>query len=362
MNFMMRKLTIAKKEAEANKTPVKSSPAAIQDDNEFDNQDQNDGGDNAAEMPKYPDKHGFYCVGDLPFMLFYKWDTKVWSKINFSDESAYKGGLKYPSVVRIIDTNTVILTGGWDNNTGEASNSVFKAIISQVELFEKETPMSHKRYGHCSLSIGKDLYVIGGFDHQDTETSSPSTLSSWEKYSEETGKWTDVANLIHSVAFAAICSVEDKSLYLFGGFEDYSTVDIIQKYDWMQDSWELLTITLPIKLAKMGAANVENQYILIVGGIFEDLNSENPLSLISNTYKLNLEHLKWSTGSKMKNKRTLNSTLYFYDNQLYALGSSNQGACEKYDLEVGKWINIPSYDHILPLNDLQSFSVCKYEV
>ena len=111
----------------------------------------------------------------------------------------------------------------------------------------------------------------------------------------------------------------------------------------------------------MGAANIENDYVLIVGGIYEDVNSENPLSLISNSYKLSLHHLKWSTGSKMKSKRTLNSTLYLYDNQLYALGSSNQGAWEKYDLEVGKWINVPSYDNILPMNDLQSFSVCKYD-
>ena len=279
----------------------------------------------------------------------------------FSEESHYKGGLKYPSVVRVLNTDTIILTGGWDNYTGEASDSVYKANIAKIDWFERTTSMSHKRYGHCSLSIGKDLYVIGGFDHQDTETTSPSTLMSWEKYNEETNKWTNIANLVHSVAFAAICSVENNTLYLFGGFEDYSTVDIIQKYDCMHDKWELLTITLPIKLAKMGAAIVENNYILIVGGIFEDMNSENPLSLISNSYKLNLTHLKWSTGSKMKNKRTLNSTLYFYDNQLYALGSSNQGACEKYDLEACKWINIPSYDHILPLNDLQSFSVCKYD-
>jgi hypothetical protein len=76
----------------------------------------------------------------------------------------------------------------------------------------------------------------------------------------------------------------------------------------------------------MGAANIEDQNILIVGGIYEDVNSDTPLSLISNSYKLNLAKMSWSKAAKMKNKRTLNSSLYFYDNQIYAVGSSNEGA------------------------------------
>ena len=220
--------------------------------------------------------------------------------------------------------------------------------------------MAFKRYGHCSISLGDYLYVIGGFDHQDTETTSPSTLMSCEKYDVNTNKWTNIANLIHPVAFAAIWN-ENEKFYLFGGFEDYNTVDVIQKYDSIADEWDLLSIKLPVKLAKMGAANFENENILIVGGIYEDTNSDNPLSLINNTYKLNIRKMKWGRAAPMKNRRTLNSTLYFFENQLYVVGSSSQGSCEKYDPEANIWINIASYDHILSNNDLQSFSVFMYD-
>lgn len=132
---------------------------------------------------------------------------------------------------------------------------------------------------------------------------------------------------------------------------------MIQKYDAANDQWDLLSIKLPVRLAKMGAANMDDENIMIVGGIFEDANGDAPLSLISNSYKLNVRHMKWTKVAKMKNKRTLNSTLYFFDSQLYVVGSSNDGACEKYDPEVNKWISIPSYDEILAQNDLQSFSV-----
>lgn len=186
--------------------------------------------------------------------------------------------------------------------------------------------MKHKRYGHCCACINDQLYVAGGFDHQDTETTVPSTLVTCERYDDSTGKWTDVASLIHPVAFAAICSVNNKYLYVFGGFEDYSTVDVIQKYNSIDNQWDLMSIKLPVRLAKMGAACIENETILIVGGIYEDLNSDTPLSLINNAYKLSINKMAWTKASKMKNKRTLNSTLYCFDNQIYVVGSSSEGA------------------------------------
>ena len=304
---------------------------------------------------------GLYWIGDLPFLLFYHCKNKKWRKIEFSEESRYKGDLKYPSIIRLNKSDTIILTGGCDNYTGEASESVFKANILHIESFKKINSMKNKRYGHCSAWIKDYLFVIGGFDHQDTETSSPSTLVACEKYNDSTGMWSDVANLIHPVSFASISAIKDEYLFVFGGFEDYTTVDIIQKYDFLSNSWDLLSIKLPVRLAKMGATAIDNYNIIIAGGIYEDSSSETPLSLISNCYKLNLNKMSWGKAGKMKNKRTLNSSLFQYDNQIYAIGSSNKGACEKYDPEAKIWINIPSYDSILANNDLQSFSVCMYD-
>ena len=238
---------------------------------------------------------------------------------------------------------------------------MYIAQFDTINTFQEAPSMRNKRYGHCSAYIGDTLYVTGGFDHQDTETTVPSTLVTCEAYNEEKGKWRKINDLQRPVAFAAIATFKQECFYVFGGFEDYSTVDLIQKYDPSIDEWTIMKVKLPVRLAKMGAANIEDETILIVGGIYEDVNSDNPLSLISNAYKLNLKKMTWSKAAKMKNKRTLNSIMYFFDSQIYALGSSNNGACEKYDYEVNRWINIPSYDEILPQNDLQSFSVCMYE-
>ena len=86
MNFMMRKLTNAIKGGEAVKPPPQNDQADFVDEEIID--EAKNHRKKHVHIPfKHPEKHGFYCVGDLPFMLFYKCDTKVWSKIDFSEES-----------------------------------------------------------------------------------------------------------------------------------------------------------------------------------------------------------------------------------------------------------------------------------
>ena len=55
---------------------------------------------------------GLYCIGDLPFLLFYECLSKNWSKLDYSEDSVYKGGLKYPSVICLKEKGVIILTGG----------------------------------------------------------------------------------------------------------------------------------------------------------------------------------------------------------------------------------------------------------
>jgi hypothetical protein len=109
--------------------------------------------DNVAKPKEEADEpvvaaSGLYCIGDLPFLLFFECLAKSWTKIEFSEESVYKGGLKYPSVICLKDKGVIILTGGCDNYTGDASESVFKANINEIDNFRKIQSMKYRRYGH----------------------------------------------------------------------------------------------------------------------------------------------------------------------------------------------------------------------
>jgi hypothetical protein len=47
----------------------------------------------------------------------------------------------------------------------------------------KKKPMILKRYGHASVSLNGNVYVIGGFSHKDLPNEQPVTLSACEKFS-----------------------------------------------------------------------------------------------------------------------------------------------------------------------------------
>lgn len=103
--------------------------------------------------PVYPKKEatlsekkkatGIYCIGDLPFFLFFHCQKKNWRKIDFSEKSLFKGDLKYPSIIRLNKSDTIILSGGCDNYTGEASDSVFTANIPNIDIFQKINSMKN---------------------------------------------------------------------------------------------------------------------------------------------------------------------------------------------------------------------------
>ena len=128
-----------------------------------------------------------------------------------------------------------------------------------------------------------------------------------------------------AVSFAAMVKVTEAVVYVMGGFHDYSTTDVMQKYDLQQNSWEKMRLRLPVKLAKMGAARLNDKEILICGGIYENHQNYNPFSLISNTYKFNHKTNRWSKGMKMRSKRTTHSSLCQHDNRVYVLGSTTGG-------------------------------------
>ena len=52
----------------------------------------------------------------------------------------------------------------------------------------------------------------------------------------------------------------------------------------MKNEWKLLSIKMPVKLAKIGVGKLNDKEILICGGIYEDLKFKGSFTLISNTY------------------------------------------------------------------------------
>jgi N-acetylneuraminic acid mutarotase len=109
-------------------------------------------------------------------------------------------------------------------------------------------------------------------------------------------------------------------VYVFGGFYNYETTNSIEFYNIMLDKWTLLSISLPLKIAKYGLAKVEENQIVIAGGLLVDNvttrsnNTNASYSCVNTVYKFDCNTLKWTKLAKLNFRRTLYSNLPVKEN------------------------------------------------
>lgn len=110
------------------------------------------------------------------------------------------------------------------------------------------------------------IYVMGGFDHKDDEMNSPNTLSSCEfiKY-EDKQVWKQTSSMNKERAYFSVSSFQNKYIYAFGGLQNYETIDSIERYS--DGSWFLIQVKMPLKIAKFGLCKLDDDNILIAGGL-----------------------------------------------------------------------------------------------
>ena len=130
----------------------------------------------------------------------------------------------------------------------------------------------------------------------------------------------------------------------------------------MLDRWTLITVCMPIKLAKYGLCQLDESSLMIVGGLFVDsgTSSNQPqYSCVNTVYKFDSGSLKWAKLSKLNFRRTLYSTLSLKENsQIFAIGGTVEGINEVYDVRKKKWEPCGNYTEVVGQNDLQTFAVC----
>lgn len=150
-------------------------------------------------------------------------------------------------------------------------------------------------------------------------------------------------------AYFSATRVKEEFVYVFGGFLNYETTNTIEFYNVMLDKWTIITITMPIKLAKYGLAKVEENQIVIAGGLIVDNSSTRSssdhgshsgasFSQMNTVYKFDCNTLKWTKLAKLNFRRTLYSNMPVKENmQIFAIGGTVEGSNEVYDIRKRKW-------------------------
>lgn len=167
--------------------------------------DKNNSNKNLAELK------AIFCISDSKYILKYFIEDDHWQQLQFDEKkTTFIGGLRYSSAV-YIPGNKIIVTGGCNSNTGEATGTCIEISTLNISQNKKLKNMNKKRYAHASIYLNGCIYVLGGFDNKDNDQSPQSTLKSCEKYLISEDKWVSISNMNQVINY--LINIKGKSIF-----------------------------------------------------------------------------------------------------------------------------------------------------
>jgi len=116
-------------------------------------------------------------------------------------------------------------------------------------------------FSTCIDEKNSFLYVIGGYN-KDEEL-----LPYWERLSLKSKQWEEIELLNVPRLNSSSAALDGNYVYTFGGLGKFDHLSSIERYNIKLNIWSELKIKLPIKLSNSFACSVNNNEIIIMGGM-----------------------------------------------------------------------------------------------
>lgn len=198
--------------------------------------------------------------------------------------------------------------------------------------------LNRERFGHAVVSVGGDLYVLGGAANEgmaaELERLGPDR-SAWEVIGEMPNPryWVDAVT-------------DGPVVYVAGGTrlgEEGANpiVDTFEKWDPATGEWTTLA-PLPVPRAHVALAWLDG-HLFAIGGATEDRGRSSQVD------RYDPETDTWSSGAEMPTARECD--VVAYEGRLYAVGGydgrSSVTAFEVYDPKTDQWEKLPDLPFLL---------------
>ncbi|CAK82722.1 unnamed protein product (macronuclear) [Paramecium tetraurelia] len=156
--------------------------------------------------------------------------------------------------------NEILITGGLGNTNKIISNDVY-LFNTQTNQLSQFSQFTQSRYVHQCVSHNDKVYVLGGRQYgPDFE----SVLSHCEVY--EGGVWKTISPMTKRRSNFGVFIYNDQ-IYCIGGFDGKKNTKSIEYYDEVKNIWVRSKIRMPRGLAGFHLIPLENEKIMIVGGM-----------------------------------------------------------------------------------------------
>lgn len=226
----------------------------------------------------------------------------------------------YAAAVTLPD-GSALITGGGSSST---------VLLYKDRKIIKKTNMAQVRKEHASVYLSGCVYVIGGYDGQTGRF-----LREGERYNLLRDEWRMITPMnVARCAFSAT-AVNNKSVYIFGGYDGTIRLSSIEKYDPDEDTWQLMPFTLRSPLSNSACFSPRKNQVIVLGGG------------LSTGFSLNVQQLDTETGQwlslpPMNEGRDLRNKVCYYEGKVYCVGGYNFKA-EALAVETCEWEELPNY-------------------
>ncbi|MFB6343453.1 kelch repeat-containing protein [Saccharicrinis sp. FJH62] len=247
------------------------------------------------DMPVGITEGGIGCIGDKIYLAGgWQGNWAATDSVLMYDTSngTYAFNSKIPlklgSSGSCLMDNKMYLFGGW----GFPFPNVYHPYV--VLSYDPEsgsgdiTSVPNMNYPHVMHAtaevIDGEIYVIGGVD-----LPSSYNVQRSEKFDGE--KWSPIAEMpVPVTAHRSI--VHDNKILVFGGDSLWTqnksySVNCIQEYDPVMDTWRLLKQTMPFNRSALGGGKIGN-FVYLTGGYSDD---RNPNTFANDIWRFNLDSL-----------------------------------------------------------------------
>jgi hypothetical protein len=161
---------------------------------------------------------------------------------------------KYHCCWSEVPGGSLLITGGHDEDCNYVREVV--RIDTRREFAVSHCPpMLTPRIGHAAVYHTPHLYVLGGCSRRH--------LSECERYVLAENRWEALPPLPRA-CFSASGVVVESSLYVLGGYDDASELDLVQKLSLESLTWELMQFRLPFAGCKIPCFKVREAEVFLV--------------------------------------------------------------------------------------------------
>ncbi|KAM7291593.1 hypothetical protein ISCGN_028166 [Ixodes scapularis] len=228
---------------------------------------------------------------------------------------------KWPSpCVQDVRTPTLLLLGGI--NLSALEEVLTGCLMLRYNLEENEwrrcDMMPLPRYGHRSVYVNGEIFIIGGFDNRDATYGLRMSTSFCFRFSTQTGEWSVTSPMHHARGYHGI-AVLNNNIYAVGGVDANDLLlSSVERYSQDEDRWVVLEKGLYCGRMGMGVAAFQNT-LWVVGGIVQIAGLQTCSTAYVEIYNPATDQWTYA-ASYLPSPRTCVSLLNVDDKELYCFG------------------------------------------